>query len=149
VPAVRQKLHLSSCADFRDRLLHQNGKSSGIKYLEGQLRARRLGHNRRARTNIGETLDKCPHWPDILSPDNCFQTIRYGWPQRVPISVLTDFFNFHILDTRFCPNINSATSRRVKSWHISEFTDGDKFSEIYWLLSREAVSEDSIDRYAA
>jgi adenine-specific DNA-methyltransferase len=84
----------------------------------------------------------------ILSPDNCFQTIRYGWPQGVPICVLTDFNNIHILDTRFRPNINSAVSRVIKSWHCSEFADRDKFSAIYWLLSREAVAQDSIDRFA-
>ena len=86
---------------------------------------------------------------NIISPDNCFQTIRYGWPQRVPICVLTDFNFIHILDTRFRPNINSAVSRVVKSWHCSEFSDRTKFAEIYWLLSHEAVAEDSIDRFAA
>jgi len=84
----------------------------------------------------------------ILSPDNCFQTIRYGWPQRVPICVLTDFFSLHILDTRFRPNINSALSRVIKSWHCSEYSDPKKFAEIYWLLSREAVAQDSIGRFA-
>ena len=87
--------------------------------------------------------------PNILSPDNCFQTIRYGWPQRTPICVLTDFNNLHILDTRYRPNINSAVSRVVKSWHCSEFADRSKFEEIYWLLAREAVEEDSIERFAA
>jgi hypothetical protein len=53
---------------------------------------------------------KRPH-QSILSPDNCFQTIRYGWPQPVPICVLTDFYSLHILDTRFRPNINTAVSR--------------------------------------
>lgn len=87
--------------------------------------------------------------PNIVSPDNCFQIIRYAWPQRAPISILTDFNNLHVVDTRFRPNINSATSRVVKSWHCSQLQDRDKFSELYWLLSREAVAEGSIDRFAA
>ncbi len=86
---------------------------------------------------------------DILTPDNCFQTIRYGWPQRVPICVLTDFNNLHILDTRFRPNISSAVSRTVRSWHCNKFADREAFAEIYWLLSREAVADSSIDRFAA
>jgi adenine-specific DNA-methyltransferase len=86
--------------------------------------------------------------PSILSPDNCFQTIRYGWPQKVQISVLTDFNNIHILDTRFRPNIDSAVSRAIKSWNCNEFCEREKFSEIYWLLSREAVADDSIERFA-
>lgn len=60
---------------------------------------------------------------NIISPDNCFQIIRYAWPQRVPISILTDFNNIHVVDTRFRPNINSATSRVVKSWHCSQLQD--------------------------
>ena len=87
--------------------------------------------------------------PSIRTPDNCFQTIRYGWPQGTPICVLTDFFNIHILDTRFRPNINSATSRVIKSWNCSELSEKDKFAQIYWLLSREAVAQESIDRFAA
>jgi adenine-specific DNA-methyltransferase len=82
---------------------------------------------------------------DILTPDNCFQTIRYGWPQKVPFCVLTDFNNIHILDTRFRPNISSAASRAVKSWNCRELSDRDKFAEIYWLLSREAVAEERAD----
>jgi hypothetical protein len=36
----------------------------------------------------------------------------------------------------------------VKSWHCTEFADREKFAGIYWLLSREAVAQDSIDRFA-
>ena len=84
----------------------------------------------------------------ILSPDNCFQTIRYGWPLAVPICVLTDFNNLHVIDTRFRPNINSAVSRVITSWRCDEYFNKDKFSEIYWLLSREAVADGAIDRFA-
>lgn len=85
---------------------------------------------------------------DIATPDNCFQAIRYSWPLGLPIVVLTDFQHIHILDSRFRPNISSAASRRVKTWHYSGFEDRETFSEIYWLLSREAVSQNSIDRFA-
>jgi adenine-specific DNA-methyltransferase len=85
---------------------------------------------------------------DIATPDNCFQAIRYSWPRRVPIAVLTDFYNIHIIDSRFRPSIGSATSRVVRTWNCSQFGAREKFAEIYWLLSREAVVADSIERFA-
>lgn len=84
----------------------------------------------------------------ILSENNCFQTIRYGWPLGVPICVLTDFNSLHILDTRFRPNIDSAISRVIKSWPCTDLLDKDKFGEVYWLLSRQAVADNSIERFA-
>ena len=84
----------------------------------------------------------------IDTPDNCFQAIRYSWPKGIAIAVLTDFNTVHIIDSRFRPNINSATSRVVKSWHHSEFLDFDKFSELYCLLSREYVGNGSIENFS-
>jgi len=83
----------------------------------------------------------------ITTPDNCFQIIRYSWPLNLPIGVLTDFQSLHVVDTRYRPNINSATSRVVRSWAYADFEDADKFAELYWLLSREAVADDSIGRF--
>jgi adenine-specific DNA-methyltransferase len=85
---------------------------------------------------------------NILSEDNCFQTIRYGWPLALPICVLTDFNYLHVLDTRFRPNINSAVSRVIKSWSCTDLLDKDIFAQVYWLLARDAVADNSIDRFA-
>ena len=84
----------------------------------------------------------------IATPDNCFQIIRYSWPLGLPIGVLTDFQSLHIIDTRYRPNINSATSRVVMSWHYRDLHGQDSFAELYWLLSRAAVVDDSIGRFA-
>jgi len=81
----------------------------------------------------------------IKTPDNCFQAIRYSWPKGLPIAVLTDFNHLHIIDSRFRPNINSSTSRVVRSWHHSDLLDREKFAEIYYLLSRESVAKGSLD----
>lgn len=86
---------------------------------------------------------------EIATPDNCFQAIRYSWPLGLPIVILTDFQHIHVLDSRFRPNINSAVSRIVKTWSYTDLEDRESFSEIYWLLSREAVSQNSIDRFAS
>ena len=85
---------------------------------------------------------------NINTPDNCFQAIRYSWPKGLPIVVLTDFNYLHVIDSRFRPNINSATSRVVKSWHHSDLLDREKFAEIYYLLSRSAVANGSLDVFA-
>ena len=84
----------------------------------------------------------------IATPDNCFQAIRYSWPKSLPIAVLTDFNNLHVIDTRFRPNINSAVSRIVRTWHHSDFLDRDKFAEVYYLLSRNAVANGSLENFA-
>ncbi len=86
---------------------------------------------------------------NIATPDNCFQAIRYSWPKGLPIAVLTDFHSLYIIDSRFRPNISSADSRIVKKWYCSDYSDRDKFEELYWLLSREAVAKGSIELFAA
>ena len=47
---------------------------------------------------------KKPH-VGLDNPLYYFQTIRYGWNSHVPISVLTDFEEFRVLDCRYKPNI--------------------------------------------
>ncbi|MFM9912227.1 MAG: Eco57I restriction-modification methylase domain-containing protein [Methylophilaceae bacterium] len=84
----------------------------------------------------------------INTPDNCFQAIRYSWPKGLPIVVLTDFNYLHIIDSRFRPNINSASSRVVKSWHHGDFLDREKFAEVFYLLSRQSVASGSLEVFA-
>lgn len=90
---------------------------------------------------------KKPHG-DIATDGNYFQTIRYGWNSETPLAVLTDFEQFHVLDCRYKPDIGTASYRRVARYHYSEFTDRKKFAEIYWLFSREAVADRSIEKRA-
>ena len=85
---------------------------------------------------------------DLLNKDYYFQTARYGWNASTPVAVLTDFEEFHIVDCRFRPNIDDALNYKLKQLHYSEYADKEKFAEIYWLFSREAVSNGSIEKYA-
>jgi adenine-specific DNA-methyltransferase len=85
---------------------------------------------------------------DLSNKDYYFQTARYGWNAGTPVAVLTDFEEFHIVDCRFRPNIDDALNYKIKQFHYSDFTDKEKFSEIYWLFSREAVADGSIEKYA-
>jgi len=87
---------------------------------------------------------------EIDSADNYFQVIRYGWPNGVAISVLTDFQRFRVIDCRFKPNIDSALDRSISSlrFHYSDFDSEENFAKIYWLFSREAVLAGSLGEYA-
>ena len=90
---------------------------------------------------------KKPHG-EFGTPDNYFQTIRYGWPHGTPLAVLTNFSDFHILDCRYEPNIGDTLSRVVKRFTYDEYADSEKFAEIYWLFSREAVANNSLTKFA-
>src|SRR5664280_1330883 len=90
---------------------------------------------------------KKPHG-DIATADNYFQTIRYGWNSETPLAALTDFKQFHILDCRYKPDIDAALHRCVGKYYHSEYIDPKKFSEIYWLFSREAVADGSLEKRA-
>jgi type I restriction-modification system DNA methylase subunit len=90
---------------------------------------------------------KKPHG-EFGSSDNYFQTIRYGWGNQTPLAVLTNFDELHILDCRYEPNIADTLSRVIKRFSYSDYADSDKFAEIFWLFSREAVTNDSLLKFA-
>ncbi len=84
----------------------------------------------------------------LSNPDDYFQAIRYGWNANTPIVILTDFEEFHIIDSRFKPDINTTLNKKLKYFHYSEYADREKFAEIYYLFSHEAVGNNSIEKYA-
>jgi hypothetical protein len=86
---------------------------------------------------------------DIATKDNYFQTIRYGWNSETPLAVLTDFEQFHVLDCRYRPDIDTALNRFAAKYHYSDYANEKKFAEICWLFSREAVADGSLEKRAA
>ena len=70
---------------------------------------------------------------DLENKDYFFQTIRYGWNANTPIAVLTDFEEFIILDCRYRPDINDILNFKIQRFHYSEYSDEDKFKEIYFF----------------
>jgi len=88
---------------------------------------------------------------EIASKSTYFQIIRYGWNSKTPIGVLTDFEQFHVVDCRYRPNINTAMDQKVEGlqYYYTDYLDKDKFAKIYWLFSREAVADNSIEDFAA
>lgn len=85
---------------------------------------------------------------DIATPDNYFQSIRYSWSHQLPLVVLTDFHSFHIIDSRYRPDIKTALNRKLGVYNYREYCDPDVFAKIYWLFSREATLNDAIGKYS-
>lgn len=83
----------------------------------------------------------------LENKDYYFQTARYGWNANTPIAVLTDFEEFHIIDCRFRPDINDALNYKIEKFHYTDYADEEKFRKIYYLFSREAVADNSIEKY--
>ena len=83
---------------------------------------------------------------ELGTKENYFQLIRYGWNSETPLAVLTDFEQFHILDCRYKPDLDTALSRVVAKYHYTDYTNRKKFAEIYWLFSREAVTDGSLEK---
>lgn len=86
---------------------------------------------------------------NLKNADDYFQTIRYGWNANTPVAVLTDFQELHILDCRIKPNINTVLANSShKSYYLDDYLDTEKFSEIYYLFSHEAVAGGSLEKYS-
>jgi adenine-specific DNA-methyltransferase len=50
---------------------------------------------------------------ELANREHYFQTIRYGWNGHTPLAVLTDFEQFHILDCRYKPDLDTSRTRKV------------------------------------
>ncbi|HET9137703.1 MAG TPA: DNA methyltransferase [Candidatus Kapabacteria bacterium] len=82
-------------------------------------------------------------------PEFYFQLVRYGRGAGVPISILTDFEEFHIVDCRYEPHIDkSYPSAQINNFSYKDYLDRDKFGYIYWLFSREAVEQGKLKEFA-
>jgi len=84
---------------------------------------------------------------NLSNPVDYFQTCRYGWSAGTPLAVLTDFEEFHILDCRTRPDITTILDTKRDYFHYKDYLDKEKFAKIYWLFSREAIANNSIEKY--
>jgi type I restriction-modification system DNA methylase subunit len=76
-----------------------------------------------------------------------FQLRRYAWSAKLPLSILCDFEEFAVYDTRIKPDRNDKASTA----RISYFTYKDyagKWGEIVSVFSKDAVLKGSFDKYA-
>ncbi|MEK7263380.1 MAG: N-6 DNA methylase, partial [Bacteroidota bacterium] len=85
---------------------------------------------------------------NLCNADDYFQTIRYGWNKGTPLAMLTDFEELHILDCRYKPDIQTALERKIVSYHYTDYANEEIFAKIFYLFSRNAVANNSLERFA-
>ena len=83
----------------------------------------------------------------LENPYDCFQAMRYGWNSNTPLAVLTDFEQFLVLDSRYKPSVEKAANGIIEKFHYSQFFDEESFRKIYYLFSREAVGDNSLEKF--
>lgn len=80
------------------------------------------------------------------SMEAAFQVKRYGHSARLSISVLTDFEEFSIYDTRKTPHKNDKPLKnRIAYYTYNQYIE--KFDEIYGLLSKQAILQGSFEQF--
>lgn len=76
-----------------------------------------------------------------------YQLRRYAWSAKLPLSILTDFEELAVYDTRIRPNeTDKASVARVFYFEHTEYAK--RAEEIWNIFSKRAVLEGSFDLYA-
>jgi hypothetical protein len=76
-----------------------------------------------------------------------YQLRRYAWSAKLPLSILSDFEEFAIYDTRIKPAPGDPSSTaRVFYCTCDQFAE--KWDEIAAIFSRDAILKGSFDKYA-
>jgi hypothetical protein len=75
-----------------------------------------------------------------------FQVRRYAWSAKLSISVLTNFKELSIYESKTRPyNKDRASTGRVKFYKFTDYIE--KWDEIYGILSKESVIKGNLDRF--
>jgi len=81
-------------------------------------------------------------------PEPAYQLRRYAWTAKLPLSILTDFEEFAVYDTRVRPNPDdSPRVARLRYWRYTDYPAA--WDEIAATFSRDAVLAGSLEQFAA
>jgi len=81
-----------------------------------------------------------------VDPLPAFQLRRYAWSAKLPLSILTDFEEFAVYDTRIKPAKNDKASLgRIINLTYRDYTD--RWEEIADIFSPSAIRKGSFDKY--
>jgi predicted type IV restriction endonuclease len=80
-------------------------------------------------------------------PSPAYQLRRYAWSAKLPISVLSDFEEFAIYDTRAKPSVNDKSSA-ARIFYCTYTELPEKWDYISAILSKDAVWKGSFDKFA-
>lgn len=75
-----------------------------------------------------------------------FQLRRYAWSAQLPLSILTDFEEFAVYDTRVEPD-KKDTARKARLAYIEFDKLAEEWDRIQSLFSKQAVQNGSLDEY--
>ena len=79
-------------------------------------------------------------------PSPAYQLRRYGWTAKLPLSILTDFEEFIVYDTRIRPAAGDKASKaRILYIRYDEYPD--RWDEIASIFSPRAIQEGAFDKY--
>ena len=84
---------------------------------------------------------------EIKSALPYLQVKNYAKYKGLPISILTDFEQFHIVDCRTPFSAKNALEGDHKEFLYTDFRDKNKFRFVFDLLSKKSVNEGSIESY--
>lgn len=76
-----------------------------------------------------------------------YQLRRYAWSAKLPLSILSDFEEFAIYDTRIKPAPGDASSK-ARTFYCTYDQYAEKWNEIAAIFSRDAILKGSFDKYA-
>ncbi len=79
--------------------------------------------------------------------DPAYQLRRYAWSAKMPLSILSDFEEFAIYDTRVKPVKNDPSSK-ARTFYCTFDQYAEKWDEIAAIFSRDAILKGSFDKYA-
>ncbi len=82
-----------------------------------------------------------------IQTEPAFQLRRYAWSAKLPLSVLTDFEEFAVYDTRVRPQRKDAASK-ARVLYITYDQYESRWSEIHGVFSRDAILKGAFDRFA-
>ena len=76
-----------------------------------------------------------------------YQLRRYAWSAKLPLSILSDFEEFAIYDTRVKPAPNDP-SAKARTFYTTFDQYPEKWDDIAAIFSRDAILKGSFDKYA-
>ena len=79
--------------------------------------------------------------------DPAYQLRRYAWSAKMPLSILSDFEEFAIYDTRVKPVKNDPASK-ARTFYCTCDQYPEKWDEIAAIFSKSAILKGSFDKYA-
>ncbi|MEI6035594.1 MAG: N-6 DNA methylase [Verrucomicrobiae bacterium] len=76
-----------------------------------------------------------------------YQLRRYAWSAKLPLSILSDFEELAIYDTRIKPAQNDPSSK-ARTFYCTSGQYAEKWDAIAAIFSRDAILRGSFDKYA-